>query len=265
MYSIASRSEQIATLLVGFDSGAKVVPYDVDGRQAAVDFLLEWQDGRSGALEVTLIMDSRSEEWQGLAMRDGWRWPAKSSWEFRPREINFPYKRTRSIVLRAVQLCDEWEVSNPSDLPPDIIADEPHISRFLADGIGSLRRTPFSPGVVIYPSTRADFSSATAGNFALLVESWLAKPHVNAHIQKLAHAGAGRERHLFLVPTDDILPSQFFTDDFDIPTMRPRGYESVDVLRIWSNYWHRYLVYSDCRWAWMPFPDADDPVHPAPS
>ena len=60
MTSLAERAEQIASYLVGHETAAVVVPHDVDGRQAAVDYLLEWPDRRRGALEVTLVTEKAS-------------------------------------------------------------------------------------------------------------------------------------------------------------------------------------------------------------
>ena len=83
---------------------------------------LQWPDGRVGALEVTLIVEAESIAWQGLASKEGWRWPA--AWGFRANRVNFPYKQTRRIALRAVELCDLWSVYGPAELPAEVLADE---------------------------------------------------------------------------------------------------------------------------------------------
>ena len=58
MNALSTRAEQIAAHLVGLETGAAVLPYDTDGRQAAVDFLLEWPNGQwSGPM-------ARSELWR---------------------------------------------------------------------------------------------------------------------------------------------------------------------------------------------------------
>lgn len=52
MSELARRAEAIGAHLVGHALGVKTRKFDADGRQAAVDFVLEWPDGRRGALEV---------------------------------------------------------------------------------------------------------------------------------------------------------------------------------------------------------------------
>ena len=254
MTALAARAEQIAARLVGHETGARLIPHDTDGRQAAVDFLLEWPDGRAGALEVTLVVEQASIAWQGLAMKEGWSWPAKTSWEFRPSDIDVNYKRTRRAALKAVELCDRWSADNPADLPDEVIAVEPEVARFLSDGVGSLKRTPFAPGIRLYQSTTAEFIEGTAADFSRAVESWHEHPHLAPHLEKVNRVPLSFERHLFVVVTNDALPVRFFTDDFDAPVRSPRGFEGLDALWVWSDYWHRYLVHRGATWSWIDFP-----------
>lgn len=257
MTGLAGRAERIAAHLVGHETGAEVIPHDIDGRQNVVDYLLVWPDGRRGALEVTLITDRVSMAWQGMAMKEGWRWPAVSSWEFRPTGRSFPYKLARRAVLRAVALCDVHCVDRPEELPPVALEDELELAQFFADEHGTLRRTRLDPGVVIYQSTRTQFVANAPTDFARVVETWHREPHMASHLSKLASMAGVSERHLFLVATDDVLPARFFTDDFRPPSFAPTGFDSVDALWIWSNYWHRYLAFRNGRWAWVEFPPRD--------
>lgn len=254
MNALSDRAEQIAAHLVGHKTGAEVVPYDTNGRQAAVDFLLKWPDGRLGALEVTLITEPASIEWQGLAMKDKWSWPAQTSWEFRPNNARFAYKGTKQVAIRAVELCDKWSVDTPANLPAEVLDDDLEISRFLADDIGSLRRTPFTPGITLYPSSAAEFVEAAPADFSRVVESWHEHPHLAPHLVKLNRASQVDELHLFVVVVSEALPVRFFTDDFNLPESSPEGFESLDAFWIWSDYWHRFLVYRRRTWSWVDFP-----------
>lgn len=254
MNAISERAEQIADHLVGNATGAQILPYDINGRQSAVDFVLQWPDGKVGALEVTLITELSSIEWQGLASKEGWRWPAATSWEFRPNNASFPYKRTRKVALRAVELCDEWSIDNPADLPTVVLGNEEEIARFLTDEIGTLRRTPFSPGIQLYQTTRAEFVDAASGDFNLVVEAWRSHPHMSSHVKKLMEVPGVSERHLFLVPVSEALPDRFFTDDFEAPRTTPEGFAGLDGIWVWSDFWHRYLSYRHGSWSWMIFP-----------
>lgn len=258
MSTLAERSEKIAAHLVSHGTNSTAVPHDTAGRQSAVDYLLHWPDGRTGALEVTLIVKASSIEWQGLALKEKWRWPATSSWEFRANKPNFPYRSTRRAALRAVELCDEWSVDNPESLPADVLANEDGISAFLEEGVGDLGRAQLSPGIVLYPSTRVEFVDATPDDFNLVVESWIDQPHVPSHIKKLLDAPGASERHLFLVPLDEVLPAKFFTDDFEAPETAPKGFPGLDGIWVWSNFWHRYLVRREGSWSWIEFPPKVD-------
>lgn len=230
--------------------------HDTNGRQSAVDYLLEWPDGRRGALEVTLIIEPASIQWQGHASKEGWRWPARTSWEFRPANVSFHYKRTRRTVLRAVELCDHWSVDSPDALPVDVLAKHSDVNAFVLDEVGTLRRSSFSAGVTVYPSIRAEFAAATPVDFSQVVESWHGQAHMALHIAKVSTAADVSERHLFLVALDDALPTRFFTDDFAAPQYPPHDFDGIDALWIWSNYWHRYLVFRNRSWHWLEFSKA---------
>lgn len=254
MSDLSKRAEHIAAHLVGHETGAQIDEYDRDGRQGVVDFMLVFPDGDSGALEVTMITEPESSAWQGMATRDGWRWPAETSWDFRPASTNFPYKRTKRAALRAVSLCDEWQVNEPSSLPRSVLASEPDVAKFLSENVGHLKRSQFSPGIAVYPAVKTEFVDAAPANFALVVESWLNRSHIQPHLDKLHRALDVSTRILFLVVVSESLPVRFFTDDFEAPCSELRGYEGIDAVFIWSDYWHRFLSFQGGRWAWIAFP-----------
>lgn len=180
---LAGRAEDIAAHLVSHALGADARKFDADGRQSAVDFVLEWPNGRRGALEVTLVTQPESSAWQGLAAKEGWRWPAPSGWEFRPSGDDMPYRRARRAVVRAVELCDREGVYALDQLHPDIFSSDPDLE-WLSD-IGDLRRTSFKPGVVLLPAVRAEFVGASTSDFATLIEGWLRLPHCHVTSKRL--------------------------------------------------------------------------------
>lgn len=252
MGELSERSETIAAYLAGRCLGAEVTRFDTNGRQSAVDFILTWPDGRRGALEVTLVTDPESSKWQGQAVSDGWRWPASTSWEFRLSGEGMRYRETRDTVLRAVELCDRWEVETPELLPRNVLDQEAAIVDLAT--VGKLRRVPFSPGVRLLPAVRTEFLDASTSDFAAVVEGWLNLPHMPPHVEKLIRAEGVVERHLFLVPVDEVLPARFFTNDFPVPARVPRGYGGVDGVWVWSNFWHQFLVLRSGVWRWHDFP-----------
>lgn len=251
MSDLSRRAENIAAHLVAHALGAQAVKFDNQGRQSAVDFMLEWPNGRRGALEVTLITRPESSAWQGLAAKEGWRWPAGSGWEFRLAGPDMPYGRTRRAVLQAITLCDRWQVDAPRLLPEAVLGGHPEVSWL--SGVGDLRRTRFSPGVVLLPEVRGEFVESVA-DFPSVVEGWLREPHLPRHVDKLRDALSVDERHLFLVPVDEVLPARYFTNDFPTPTRCAEGFTGVDGIWVWSNFWHRYLCCRYGSWRWLDFP-----------
>lgn len=254
---MAGRAEDIAALLVSNALGARAVKWDADGRQSVVDFMLDWPDGRRGALEVTVVTHPESSAWQGLAARDGWRWPARSGWEFRLHHEDLPYQRARNAALKAIKLCDRERVDALDRLSPDILLGDAELQWL--SSVGDLRRTSFKPGVVLLPAVRAEFVEATTSDFATTIESWLLLPHMPRHVEKTRSAPDVDERHLFLAPVDDVLPARFFTNDFPPPTRNPEGFSGIDGIWVWSNFWHQYLGWRDDRWRWIDFPPKKQP------
>lgn len=252
MSEMAGRAEEIAAHLAEHALGARASKFDAEGRQSVVDFLLEWPDGRRAALEVTLVTKPESSAWQGMAAKEGWRWPARSGWEFRLAGPDMPYQRTRRAVLRAVALCDEWRVDTPHQLSGDVLHLEAEVD--WVRGIGDLRRTSSKPGVALLPEVRAEFVEASTSDFATVVEGWLQLPHIPRHIEKVRLSPKVSERHLFLVPVDEVLPARFFTNDFPPPTRSPEGFDGLDGIWVWSNYWHQFLAWRAGTWQWLDFP-----------
>jgi hypothetical protein len=249
---LAGRAEQIGARLVGHALGAAASKFDTNGRQSAVDFMLEWPNGRRGALEVTLVTQPASAAWQGMAAKEGWRWPASSGWQFRLAGPDMPYHRTRRAVLRAVALCDQWSVAAPQRLPAEVLHRDPEVE--WVNQVGELRRTSSKPGVVLLPEVRAGFVEASTSDFTAVVESWLYLPHMPRHVEKVRSVAAVDERHLFLVPVDEVLPARFFTNDFPAPTRSPKGFRGMDGIWVWSNYSHQYLAWRAGMWQWLDFP-----------
>ncbi|GAA2023433.1 hypothetical protein GCM10009740_10900 [Terrabacter terrae] len=256
MSELASRAEAIGAHLVAHALGATASKFDAEGRQSAVDFLMEWPNGRHGALEVTLVTQPESAAWQGMAAREGWQWPALSGWEFRLAGPDMPYRRARNAVLRAVALCDQWGVDEPHGLPADVLDREPEVG--WVNEVGELRRSSLKPGVSLFSEVRAEFVEASTCDFATVVEGWLKLPHMPRHVEKVLSAAGVAERHLFLVPVDEVLPARFLTNDFAAPTRSPEGFSGLDGIWIWSNYWHQFLVCRGGSWQWLDFPPKGD-------
>ena len=120
--------------------------------------------------------------------------------------------------------------------------------------MGELRRSSLKPGVTLFSEVRAEFVEASTSDFATVVEGWLNLPHMPRQVEKVRSAPGVAERHLFLVPVDEVLPTRFLTNGFPAPTRSPKGFSGLDGIWVWSNYWHQFLVCSTGSWQWLDFP-----------
>lgn len=256
MTTVSRRAEQIASFLVGEALGGTITPFDLDGRQNVVDFHLTRPDGSRAALEVTLVTDRRAMEWDGLARKDNRRWLAEAAWEYRPHGYRASYRQAREAAVRLAQMCDEAGVDSWRALRP-VTREEGLETWQLADQLaGSLTRAGVrsDAGIRLFSATTVDFVDENGPDLVDLLEDWLSEPHVRPHVAKVLADQDATERHLFLVPVSDVLPARYFTDDFPAPTRAPRGYEGLDSLWLWSDYWHRFLRLGHTGWSWTDFP-----------
>lgn len=253
MGHVAERVEQIAGFLVAEIVGAEAVR---QGPSSSMDFELRWPNGDIGVLEVTLVPDSEAIRWQDQLASAGGGWDVEGRWELRLHTLAMPYRATEEAARRVVGLCVEHGVDHPGGLPAGVRAAEPSVAHM--EMVGSMRRIDTGrDGLQVFVPSRADFIESTDADFALVMEEWLQIEHVSRHVAKTA-AVSSASRHLFLVPLDDVLPIRFFTDDFAAPSRRPQGYDGLDGLWVWSNFWHRFLGWHHGVWAWHHFPRREE-------
>jgi hypothetical protein len=246
---ISDRAEQIGAAVVAHVLGAEAVPR---GRDSAMDYWLRWPDERMGALKVTLVAHPEAIGWQNQIAERGGTWPAAGKWELRLRMLAIQHRPTMTAALKAVDLCNEHGVDAPTDLPASVRAGEAAVVSL--ETVGDLRRVRLGrEGVTVFEPTRAEFIDATSDDFADVLERWARLEHVADHVAKTA-AESANERHLCLVAVDDVLPVRFFADDFAVPARFPDGYEGIDGLWVWSNYWHRVMGWRNGSWAWHDTP-----------
>lgn len=261
-YSVAERAEQIAAHLVSAWMQGTAEKYDVDGRQGAVDYIVTGSSGRTAALEVTLIARKRDMEWDGLARRDDRRWQAQDVWIYRPESTACNYKSARAAAIALAKLCEDNDVDSPQELAPRTRPEALRLWQLQNDLSGTLPRVHgkgMPPGIRTLPPVRCEWVDPDGPDLVDHLEQWRQLPHIAEHIRKLGDQHVATERHLFLIPTCDLLPSRLFTDDFDAPERFPEGFEGLDGLWLWSDYWHRNLLWTQGRWQWLDFPVSSRP------
>jgi hypothetical protein len=217
-----------------------------------MDYWLRWPDERIGVLEVTLIAHPEAIGWQNQVAEHGGTWPAVGKWELRLRTLAIQHRPTMTTALKTVGLCNEHDVDTPKDLPANVRVGEAAVVSL--ETVGDLRRVTWGrEGVTVFQPPRAEFVDATSEDFADVLEQWALREYVIGHVAKTA-AEPAVERHLCLVAVDDVLPVRFFADDFTVPARFPDGYQGIDGLWIWSNYWHRVMGWRNGSWDWHDTP-----------
>lgn len=113
-----SSSEKFAAIAVERATGALAVPHDVGGRQGAYDFSLKYQDGRTGAVEVTSHAGPGQRQLESLLGRDDFKWENPGNWAWWVELIDpadIPY--FREIYSYIIKLCEKYDVVSPDMLP----------------------------------------------------------------------------------------------------------------------------------------------------
>jgi hypothetical protein len=199
--------EQIACLIAERALGATATPYDVDGRQGAVEAFLDYPDGRRGAFEVTRLATDGGASLQldSLLQREGFRWPSPGKWWWsvqigHPRDL----PRLREIFDKIVLVCESVGVKEPRRLPSAEIDDDVrwlaeessvqmrgHPNRFTTDQ----HRVP--PSLITQPAV-GGFPDGAFNGLDDALSAAFDTTNIQRHLTKLRRTQAG-ERHLFLI------------------------------------------------------------------
>jgi hypothetical protein len=259
------REERFAFAVARRVLAARVEPYDIGGRQRAVDAIVHYPDGRAAALEVSSIgPEAEAGILQYLASRGDCktiaglrrRWLVEVPRDFHPADMR--------KVETALRWCEERGLEHLSELPR---ADR-DIDALLTQGVRA--DIVARPGGADSVESRVYFVLPAMGGFpgrgmASLpgeLAKVLRKPTMQSKLEKLATTGLP-ERHLVLV----VRPSAFSFPVYDglafggpLPGERPclpgglsqvwliAGIRAGGVVRgISGSGWHRDHPYDDAR------------------
>lgn len=140
--------------------GVDVEHFDINGRQGAVDAVIQLANGDRGALEVTTYSAPGKRELVSRLAKDKFTWPNPRRW-FWHVEINDPrhINDVRHAYVQAVIVCEQHGVTGPADLPWRVLKHS-HGIRWLLDNdivmhahptASSIRTDGPSPGVMVTP------------------------------------------------------------------------------------------------------------------
>lgn len=209
-----SRQEKAACLIAERVLSAVAVPWDVDGRQGAVDAMLTLPDGRQAALEVTALAGAGALQTDVLLGRDDFGWPSPGRWWWTvqvgsPRDL----PRLRASYSRIALLCEAAGVTRPEQLWRRHEDVEPDIMWLVEESTSDMCGHPEVPAVdgdkvrdtMIVPAGRGGgVDHLLRGLKKALIEAFAAPP-MPRHLDKVARAEAD-ERHLFVPVHRSALP-----------------------------------------------------------
>ncbi len=206
--------ERRACLIAERVTGGIAEPWDVNGRQGAVDAMLTMPDGRRAAFEVTAHDEDYGIQLDKLLGADDYHWPAVGRWWWTIRVgSRSDVPRLRESYERIVRLCEAAGVERPSQLwrrhravDPDIAwLEEVSSSDMWGHSNVAAIDGDKVRDVMVMPSGRGGgVDTSLVGLHAALVEAF-DEPGVAKHLRKVADADAD-ERHLCLLIHRSALP-----------------------------------------------------------
>jgi hypothetical protein len=234
--------EQTACLIAERALGAKATPYDVAGRQGAVEAFLDYPDGRRGAFEVTHLAtdDGASFQLQSLLGSEGYRWlsPGKWWWTIQighPRDL----PRLRKVFDKIVLLCESVGVREPRHLPSAETDDD--VRWLVEESSVQMRGHPNRLATDEHRVPRSLITQPAVGGFPDgafnglddALSAAFDTTNIQRHLTKLRRTQAD-ERHLFLVVDVYDLPFTLF-DALVFGDRLPAGAPALphDLTHLW--------------------------------
>jgi hypothetical protein len=243
--------QQMAACLIAERAlGAVGEPWDVDGRQGAVDVMLTLSDGRSAAFEVTNLAPRGALETSKRLEADKNKWPLPGKWWW-TIEVGSPKHLTRlkQVYEKIILLCEAQSVTSPDIIGYDPSAD-PDLQWLVQSSTCNMIGHPeLGPekGAHVVPLGAGGAVDDTLSGFAdALSAAFDADPSIGKHFDKLENAQAD-ERHFFIMLYTGVLPFPTFSVlmfDEPLPQEPPDLPDHISHLWLAPNYSRRVLLWS---------------------
>lgn len=247
-----SREERWAAAAVAAATGAVAEHYDGSGRQRAVDFVLRFPDGRTGALEVTSHAEPGTRELASLLRGAGFEWPNPGNWEWLIAfEPDARVKDVRKIYEHVICTCETHGVKSPDLLPDPLL----HMDAVLCDAAWEELGVRFhgypdsvgSAAVTLMPGALGGGVDEHLCGLPNAISDLLKMHHVAEHVAKTIRHGAD-EAHLFILIGPGGLPfAQYYTlctTLGGLPTADPRVPYGLTNLWISTGYGESLIEWS---------------------
>lgn len=251
------RTERFMARLVEVLHGVSLTPFDVDGRQRAVDYVFD--SGRTtGAVEVTTIQDGRAVQWWNKLDDGRTTIPCDSP---RGWVVTVALGARLDALARrlpaVVAACDRYEVDQPSHVPWD---ERDHDVEWLVSSDNTLRvSTASQPGTIrIQMPTSGGFVSAASENVDIELDRVMSSGQFRRKLDKLRDHPDVDERHLAIGvdlygPTH--LVDRLLTQRGAVPRYSPPSEFSATHVWIHGGFGQSVLTWNRVDgWSWRTLP-----------
>lgn len=261
MKNTPSSEERVAFDVVRRVLGVEIEHYDSDGRQGVVDGLIHLASGGLGALEVTTLSAPGERELLARLAQDRNTWPNPGRWWWRitiddPEHIN----TVRRAYMQAILTCESHGVTDPEDLPWQVLRYAPAIRWLLESGI-TLRGHPdvksrsddgVDRGVMVTPSASGGAADEHLESLNEVLDDVFKVDSVARRVRKVSSTPGVDQRHLFLILSLDAVPfgvSHGLSFGELLPQSPPPLPAGVTHLWLASGYRQRVVLWDGQIWS----------------
>lgn len=251
--------ERRACLIAKRVLGAAADPWDVDGRQGAVDAMLTLGDGLKAAFEITALAATDGHQTNSLLWRDGNEWPSPGQWWWTVQVGSVAdLPRLREAYVTIALLCEAEGVSRPMDLWRRSKEVHREVRWLVEESLSACGVTPRrrrwrankSARPMVVPSGRGGGVDRSLAGLRPALEDAFAQPQMARHLTKVASAEAD-EHHLYVIAHRSALP--FAVADglwvgTTLPPDAPPLPEGVSHLWLAPGLGSRVLLWSPHGW-----------------
>lgn len=249
--------EEAAAAAVRGVTGAETQHYDRDGRQGAVDFLIRYPSGRTGALEVTSHAGPGSRELTALLRKTGFRWDNPGQWTWSIAfDIDADLKQVRGVYRYVIETCEAHHVTTPEQLPDDVLMFDDILFAAAFDLGVRFYGNPGKAagrGVTVMPSSVGGGVDEDLIHLPDVCSELLEVTHIAEHVAKVLRHPAD-EHHLFVWVGPGGIPFPQYYVLCGIPTRLPstppRRLQGLSNLWLATG-WGPSLIAWDAHGGWQ--------------
>ncbi|MFI9406347.1 hypothetical protein [Nocardia sp. NPDC052316] len=256
-----SKQEQVACQIAERVLGAVAEPWDVDGRNGAVDAMLALADGRRAAFEVTVLAAAGAIQTDALLYADDNSWPLPGAWTWTIR-VGDPsdIPRLRNSYQNIALACEAAGVERPQELIWHRRTSDSDLRWLVEESTSQMFGHSTVPAVdgekvrsaMLVPRGRGGAVDVSLEGLRGALQQAFGEHHLPRHIEKLSRADAD-ERHLFIPIHFSALPfpvADGLRRGEAIPPEPPPLPEEITHLWLAPSFSRRVLLWSNTGWSY---------------